>query len=166
MKAQVKALYELFEKNKDIFLDRGLPSEFFIDIFRGQIHDSQLFDFYPLPAIFIEYSMTGEGKKNPRTVNMILHIALDNSIDTDNINGALDEGLINYLTCLTIQELLEDSKLGQTSRLKFINESPVDAEVLNYHLQTYEFTAYVQDMIGNYPEKITGTIEEIILNES
>ena len=60
------------------------------------------------------------------------------------------------------RSLLEGCRLDKTSRLKFISENVVDEQVINYHTQTYEFEAFLQDMLRNDTERIFGKFERLM----
>ena len=92
---------------------------------------------------------------------MPIHIVTDELPDASNISEQKLEGAKRFLYNLTIQEILENKRLGQTTRLKFIAELMVDAPVINYHMQTYEFEASLMDMIGEKPEQIIGEFERL-----
>ncbi|MDL2314780.1 hypothetical protein LJC16_00795 [Bacteroidales bacterium OttesenSCG-928-C19] len=132
-----------------------------MDVYRSQPLEPELYEYFDLPALFIDYSMQGQGVDNPRLVNMPIHIITDELPDASNISEQKLEGVKRFLYNLTIQEILENARLGKTKRLKFINESMIDAPVINYHMQTYEFEAYLIDMIGENPEYILGEFERL-----
>jgi hypothetical protein len=160
MLVQLLELYNAFEANKSKFTDRGLSGSFFLDVYRGQPLESELYEYFSLPAIFIDYSMQGQGQNQPRLVTMTAHIVTDEMPDASNISEQKTAGLNRFLYNLTIQEILEGCKLGSTSALKFQDEQMIDAEVNNYHTQSWQFEAYLSDMIGN-PTEILGMFETL-----
>ena len=104
--------------------------------------------------------MQGKGIKQPRLITMTLHILTDEMPDASNISEQKSEGLKRFLYLLLIQQMLEGSKLGKTTALKFLSENIVDVPVVNYHTQTYEFEAYPADMIGDI-DVIMGEFERL-----
>ena len=64
----------------------------------------------------------------------------------------------NY--CLLLQSILEGCKLDKTTQLKFISENIIDEPVVNYHSQTYEFEAYLEDMLSDM-KRILGEFERL-----
>lgn len=150
--------YNLLANNNAKFTDRNLSANFFIDVFRSQPFEPELYEYFSLPALFIDYQMIGQGKKNPRRVTMTVHAVTDAAPDTSNISSS--EGLNKFLYNLTLQELLEGTRLGETTPLKFISENSIDAPVTNYHNQVYEFDAFLSDMLGN-PAAIIAEFERL-----
>lgn len=161
MLVQLLELHKLIDINKQKFIDAGLNGNFFIDIYRSQPLDPEAYEYFPLPAIFVDYSIIGQGKRNPRAVTITLHIVTDEAPDISNVSEQKTEGLKRFLYYLLLQEIFEGAKLGSTTPLQFIDEQPIDAPVVNYHSQTYEFEAYLTDMIGNNPAKIIGEFEQL-----
>jgi hypothetical protein len=139
-------LYKLIKEKKTAFTDRGLAGEFFIDIYRGQPFTPELFEYFPLPAIFADFQITGQGKNQPRKVTMTLHVLTDVMPDASNISENQIDGLKRFMYHLTLQDILEGAKLGATSQLKFINEALIDVPVINYHTQIYEFESYLNHL--------------------
>jgi len=157
---QLLALYKLFDNNKEKFKSLDLQSDFFIDVFRGQPLHPELYEYFSIPAIFVDYSMRGKGKGNPRTITLTLHIITDTMPDCSNISEQKDDGMNRFLYLYLIQSLLEGAKLGDSTGLAFIEEVPVDIPVVNYHTQTYSFDTYLTSMFGN-SEAVLGEIKSL-----
>lgn len=156
-------MYKLFEENKEKFKKYDLSSDFFIDVYRSQPLDPENYEYFSLPAIFVDYDIQGQGKGKARLVTMTLHIITDELPDASNISLQQDTGLKRFLYHYIIQDLLESNRLGNTSALKFISENIVDAPVINYHNQVYQFEAYLEDLAGTPEEIEYGMIEFIKL---
>lgn len=152
-------MYKLFGENKDKFEKYDLLSSFFIDIYRSQPLEPELYEYFPLPAIFVDYDVQGQGKGKPRLVTMTLHIVTDEMPDASNISLQQDTGLKRFLYHYIIQEILEGNRLGNTTALKFISENIVDAPVINYHNQVYQFECNLEDLAGTPEEIEYGMIE-------
>ncbi len=165
MLSQLLELYNTFEANKSKFSDRGLVGKFFLDVYRGQPLEPELYEYFSLPAIFIDYTMQGQGQNKPRLVTMTAHIVTDEMPDASNISSQKTAGLNRFIYNLTIQEILEGCRLGSTSALKFIDEQMIDAEVNNYHTQSWQFEAFLSDMIGD-PVAILGMFESLGIYET
>lgn len=146
-------LYQKFEENKDKFEQYNLSSDWFIDVYRSQPLEPELYEYFSLPAMFVDYQLTGQGKNKTRLVTMTLHIVTDEMPDASNISIQRDSGLKRFLYHTIIQKILEGSQLGNSSPLKFVSENIVDAPVINYHNQIYEFEIYLDDISGT-PEDI------------
>lgn len=152
-------MYKLFEENKKKFTKYDLLSSFFIDIYRSQPLEPEFYEYFSLPAIFVDYDLQGQGKNKPRLVTMTLHIVTDEMPDASNIAIQRDTGLKRFLYHYIIQDILEGNRLGNTTALKFISENIVDAPVINYHNQVYQFECYLEDLAGTPEEIEYGMIE-------
>lgn len=161
MLVQLLELYKHIESNKQKFTDVGLNGNFFIDVYRSQPSDPELYEYFSLPAIFVDYSMLGQGKNKPRKVTLTLHVVTDEMPDASNISLQKTEGLKRFMYHIFLQNILEGSKLGNTSQLEFISENIIDAPVINYHTQSYEFDAYIGDMIADNPAQLIGQFERL-----
>ena len=147
MLKQLLALYRTIEQNKEKFENSEINGDFFIDVYRSQPFNPELYEYFPLPAIFVDYQMTGQGKNKPRLITMTIHIVTDELPDASNISEQKEAGLNRFTYCLLLQSILEGCTLNKTTPLKFISENIIDEPVINYHSQTYEFEAYLGDMI-------------------
>jgi hypothetical protein len=156
-------LYTRIAENKSLFERYELSSDWFIDVYRSQPLESELYEYFSLPAMFTDYQLTGQGVKKPRLVTMTLHIITDEMPDVSNISMQRDTGLKRFLYHVVIQKMLEGKPLGKTSPLKFVSESIIDAPVINYHTQIYEFEAFLDDLSGTPEEIEYGMIELIKL---
>jgi hypothetical protein len=153
-------LYQLLEAKSSEFTDKGLSPISFIDVYRSQPMEPELYEYFSLPAIFVDYTMQGQGIKQPRLITMTLHIVTDELPDASNISEQKTEGLKRFMYNLIIQQLLEGCKLGATTALKFVTEGIVDVPVINYHTQSYEFNAYPGEMMGDI-DYIFGEFERL-----
>lgn len=161
MLVQLLSLYDVIAANKQKFIDAGLNGDFFIDIYRSQPFQPDQYEYFSLPAIFVDYSMSGNGAKKPRTVDITLHIVTDELPDASNITPNNREGLNKLLYNLILQQILDGIKLKSTSPLQFVSEIPVVDAVTEYHTQTYRFDAYLYDMIGTKPSEIIGQFDRL-----
>lgn len=152
-------LYKRIEENKAVFEKYGLDSDWFIDVYRSQPLEPELYEYFSLPAMFVDYQLTGQGKGKPRLATMTLHIVTDEMPDASNISLQKNSGLKRFLYHIVIQKLLEGKPLGETGPLKFIAENIIDAPVINYHTQVYEFEACLDDLAGTPEEIEYGTVE-------
>lgn len=154
-------LYNRFNENKAMFSKYKLPSDWFIDVYRSQPLEPESYEYFSLPAIFVDYQLTGQGLNKPRLVTMTLHTITDEMPDASNIAMQRDTGLKRFLYHVIIQKILEGKPLGCTTPLKFISEGIIDVPVINYHTQIYEFEAWLDDLAGT-PEDIEYGMIELI----
>ena len=160
MLKQLLSIYEKIEQNKSKFESYGLNGDFFIDVYRTQPFQPEMYEYFSLPAIFVDYQMSGQGKNKPRLVTLTLHILVDDLTDSSNIAEQRELGLRRFQYCLLLQSILEGCMLHKTSPLKFISENIIDENVVNYHTQTYEFETYIENMLEN-TENITGEFDRL-----
>lgn len=159
MKLQLLALYQLIEDSANSFIENGLMPIAFIDTYRTQVLEPEKYEAYPVPAIFVDYKITGKGIKKPRLVSLYLHIITDdNIVNGSSISPDKNKGLNHYLYCSLIQQIIEAKTLSGSGKIKFIQEGIVDSPVVNYHTQEYEFECYLESMI-KIEEKIEGYFE-------
>jgi hypothetical protein len=160
MLKQLLSLYNVMEQNKSKFENTGLNGDFFMDVYRSQPHEPELYEYFPLPALFVDYSMTGQGKNQPRLITMTVHIVVDEMPDASNISEQKEAGLQRFTYCLLLQSILEGCRLDKSTPLRFVSENTIDEPVINYHSQTYEFEVYLEDMITDI-SKFTGEFERL-----
>lgn len=160
MLKQLLSLYHIMEQNKSRFESAGLNGNFFIDVYRSQPHEPELYEYFSLPALFVDYSMTGQGKNQPRLVTMTVHIVVDEMPDASNISEQKEAGLQRFTYCLLIQSVLEGCRLDKSTPLRFVSENIIDEPVINYHSQAYEFEVYLEDMITDVSH-IIGEFERL-----
>ncbi|MFH6945123.1 hypothetical protein [Flavobacterium sp. FlaQc-50] len=149
MKIPFLNLYSIIEAEKQKFEDRGLNGNFFIDIYRGQPEDPEQYEFFSLPALFIDYTVTGQGKDRPRLIQITLHLLIDEENDMSNVAPNNLVGMNRFVYCGILQEILEGRKLVMNSALKFISEVPIDNAVADYHSLIFEFESFPKDLISN-----------------
>lgn len=154
-------LYKLFDDNKKLFEDAGLSSTFYLDVYRSQPLEPELYEYFPLPAIFVDYSMQGQGQRKPRLVTLTLHIITDALPNADNFSEQKMDGLKRFTYLSKIQELIEGCSIGGSKPVVFNTEIPVDDPVVNYHTQQYQFESYIKDLVGDNPQKILGYFENL-----
>lgn len=141
-------LYQTISDNRDKFTSKGLSGDFFIDVYRSQPLNPELHEYFSLPAIFVDYSMTGQGR-NKRIITLTLHIITDEFPDASNISEQVNAGLNRFLYLTVLQSILEGIRLGDTTPLVFLTESIFDANVINYHIQSYEFEMSLSSMVDD-----------------
>jgi hypothetical protein len=140
-------LYKVVELEKSKFETNNLNGNFFIDLFRNQPTDPEIHEYYSLPALFVNYTNTGQGKDKPRLIQMTLHLVLDDDEACSNIAPNKVLGMNRFVYVGLLQEILEGKKLGTSSPLKFVSEAMVDNPVADYHVLVFEFESYAPDLI-------------------
>lgn len=149
MKVPYLNLYAIIEAEKQRFENAGLDGSFFMDIYRGQPDDPQQHEYYSLPAIFIDYTITGQGKDKPRLIQITLHLLIDEEEDMNNVSPDNVAGMNRFVYSHIVQEILEGKKLVGNSVLRFVSEVPIDNAVADYHSLIFEFESFAKDLIEN-----------------
>jgi hypothetical protein len=160
MLKQLLSLYNAIEQNKNKFEKNGLSGDFFIDVYRSQPYEPELYEYFSLPALFIDYSMTGQGKNQPRLITMTVHVITDEMPDASNISEQKEAGLKRFTYCLLLQSILEGCRFEKSTPVRFVSENIIDEPVINYHSQTYEFEVYLDDMITDVSQ-VFGEFERL-----
>ncbi|QSW90716.1 hypothetical protein J0383_07870 [Flavobacterium endoglycinae] len=149
MKVPFINLYSVIDAEKQRFEDQGLDGNFYMDKYRGQPADPEQFEYFTLPAIFVDYTITGQGKDKPRLIQITLHLLVDEENDMSNVAPNYIAGMNSFVYCGVLQEILEGRKLVGNSVLKFVSEVPIDNPVADYHSMIFEFESYAKDLIAN-----------------
>lgn len=154
----LKALNAHFEANQDAFTDQGFAPIATIDKYRGQPIDPQKFDLFPLPAMFINRSITWvlEGKYYTGTMSLEFHLVQDATYPTESFATNIDEGLKQYRYLQIVRSLLDGFESMYTSKLQRVQEVPVDADVVIYDMLTYQCNYYEPLPVGKKYTDTTG----------
>lgn len=156
----LKIIDEL-EKNRQVFIQKGMTPPRFIDIWDGQPYDENYEFVYP--CIFFDYAAnwTYAGKTKTGTATVELHVIADPLPDCSNVSKRLSEGLKRLDYYQIVADILEGINTENTTYLSLINESPVTTDYGIYHKLTFQTT--VQRTYLN--SDITGRIEDINIKQ-
>lgn len=156
----IVTLYQLIEKAKPLFEDRNLNGTFFMDLYNGQPLDPEMHEYYNLPAIFVDYLVTGQGIGHRRKIEMTLHLVLAAADHTGSISDRT--GLQRLLYPVLIQMALEGKRLGNTTALVFESESKPESDLTHYHTLVFSFESDLQSLI-EVPDWQWGAFENMTL---
>jgi hypothetical protein len=156
-------IYETFAEKAQTFTTLGLKPIEFIDRYRGQPLNPEQFEYYPLPAVFIDWKIKWEkaGQVYNGNVELDFHLVVDPTWDTSNVSTNYLEGLKFILYETAVRSVLDNLSCEVTSKLKRIDENPVDTGVVNYHVMRYECTYFDPGIIGT--QYIEAIIEKLKL---
>lgn len=159
-----KKIYEVFETNKALFEELGMEPIKHIDRFRGQPLNPAQFEYFDLPAMFIErrVSWTKIGKSYDGRLSLGFHIVTDATWDTSNISTSNEQGLKTVMYHTLVQYLLDDLESENTSKLIRVDNEPVDTGVVIYEMLRYDCTYY--DPMLTLPEYLEAMIEKLNIN--
>lgn len=121
----------------DLFAENDLPNIKYIDLYRGQPKSPGRFEYFDLPALFIDYSINW----SVREITLEVHAVTDQNHSTSNISPNRLKGLdiIRYIEI--IKDLLIDLETSVTSKLALQSEQPLEADVVNYHIVSFSCRA-------------------------
>ena len=153
-------LYQLIEKAKPLFEVRNLNGDFFIDLYHGQPLDPELHEYYSLPALFVDSQILGQGTRNPRKVQLTLHLVVNMALNTATISDK--SGLQGLLYPVLLQMALEGKPLGNSTGLIFESQTTIESEVTNYYTLVFSFESDLRSLI-ELPECELGTFETVDL---
>lgn len=147
-------LYQEFESNKQKFIDAGVPHVKFMERYRGQPLNPQQFEYYDLPAIFIERSIAWE--RDGQVYNGVLllrfHIVYEPTWDTSNISTNKDEGMKYYAFVDCVREVLDNFRRAYISTMYRTSDEPVDTGVILYETLGYQCMYYSNTQIDPHFE--------------
>lgn len=149
-----KDIYQEFENNKQKFIDAEVPAVKTMDRYRGQPLNPEQFEYYELPAIFIERSIAWE--RDGQVYNGVLllrfHVVMEPTWDTSNIGTNNEDGL-NYGTFLDCtREVLDNMRRPYISTLFRTSDEPVDTGVIVYETLGYQCMYYGNTTIDPHYE--------------
>lgn len=164
MEKFIKTLNKHFADNNAFFQTAGLPAVACIDKFRNQPLNPEAFEYFPLPAIFVNRSIVWfkNGKYWDGQMTCEFHVVQDATWPTESFNNNIDEGLKQYSFLAVVRKLLDDFESENTSKLQRVSETPVDADVSIYDVLTYSCTYYEAEPTG---KKLTDTAGEEVTIE-
>lgn len=125
-------IIEKIEAAEPVFTQAGLPAVRYIDLYRGQPQNPARFEFFDLPAIFVQYKI----EKN--RANIDIHVLTDQNHDTNNLSPNQMNGLDIIRFYELIKDTLTDLEADNTSKLHWRSDEPMDADVVNYHIISFE----------------------------
>ncbi|OSZ79288.1 hypothetical protein CAP35_13830 [Chitinophagaceae bacterium IBVUCB1] len=130
-------------------LAAGMPTIKYIDRFRGQPLNPEQYEYYPLPAIFIQSKIvwTLEGRVYNASVDFTFHIVTDPTWDTSSVAANQSTGL-NYYTFLDkVREVLDNLRVEYMSTLFRTEDDTIDADVVFYDTLGYRAAYYAENMM-------------------
>lgn len=150
MQELILKLYDTFEGAEDLFTAAGLVPVRCMDLYRGQPQAPEQFEYYDLPALFFDFSISWslEGKYYNGLLTLDVHVVTDATWDTGNISTNKLEGLKKTTFIEMVRRLLDGVSTNESSKLKRVAERPMEAAVTNYHVLTYNCNYYDPHPVG------------------
>lgn len=165
MEAIFKRIYELFDANKQLFIDAGFQPIRTIDRFRGQTTAPEKFEIFETPALFLQLSTkwVKEGKQYTANITIDFHLVIDEAGDTGNLYSNYEEALKQAFYYRTVQVMLDDLSGEGFSKLTRVADTPVDTGVFAYNILTY--TTQTTEKTGGSNYILVDDIEVEIRNK-
>lgn len=142
----IKKIYDVVEANNGLFIAAGLEPIRTMDLWRGQLLNPIQFEYFPTPALFLNYRVRWEkvgGKKYTGYGTLEAHYAIDNPFtQTASFITNNEEGLKQVFSTNIVRALLDDLESANTKKLTRGDERPVDTGVICYHILEYSFEYY------------------------
>ena len=163
MEQLILDLYTAFQNAQADFTTAGVPLVQTIDRFRGQPMNPEQFEYFELPALFFELSITWERINKVYNGKMAInfHLVAEPTWDTSNIATSKEAGLQYYQLLAQIRNVLDNFKCEFTSTFERTNDHSVDSGVVNYDVLGYSCDYY--DPMGIGPVYNEATPEDIDL---
>lgn len=137
-------LYQAFEDAKADFEAKGVKPVAVIDRFRGQPLNPEQFEYYDLPALFIEYTIQWErvAQVYNGVVAFGFHLVTEPTWDVSNISTNKEEGMKYYTLVDCVREVLDNFRKPYISVLQRTRDEVMDAGVIFYQRLGYEAKYY------------------------
>lgn len=158
------SVYDAFDAAKPVFTELDIKPVLHIDKYRGQPVDPTQFEYFELPALFIDWKMSWEraGRTYKGTVNLDFHLLTDATWSTSNISTNRVAGLKSVLYLSLVRNILDRVKSENMGTLMRAEDTTIETEVTNYHLLKY--TAPYYDPGSTNPDYIYVLIEQLKLS--
>lgn len=146
------ALRQAFKDAEQEFIDAGVHPVATIEKFRGQPQNPEAFEYYELPAIFVQRSVvwTREGKVYNGQVQWTFHVETDPSTTATGYEDFLDK----------VREVLDNFRTAFSSTMIRTADHELDAAVVSYDTLGYESTYYGSTRIDPvYQEETPQTMD-------
>lgn len=158
------SVYDAFDQAKEKFEAIGLKPILHLDKYRGQPLDPTQFEYFELPALFIDWKCKWErvGRVYNGTLYIDFHLLTDATWDTSNISTNRVAGLKSVLYLTLVRSVLDRIKSPNTGPLMRLEDDAIETDVTNYHILKY--TAPYYDPITTNPEYIDVLIEKLRLD--
>lgn len=135
---------QAFKNAAPDFTAAGVKPIAFIDRFRGQPLNPEHFEYYELPAIFIQRTIKWEREGREYNANMELkfHLVTEPTWDMANISPNRDSGLQYYTFLDQVRNVLDNFKVLYMSSLFRDEDVDMDSGVVFYDILGYKCLYY------------------------
>ena len=137
METIYKEIVSVFNANKQVFIDRGLPTMRQIDIYMGQPDAPTDFEMF-LPGMYIDWRIEPGPETEPDILTLDFHVLFDPGAATDNSSLRIDQGLQYIEFIKACKYLLNYLRTDNITPLKWNGERPTVTPYYKYHIITYK----------------------------
>lgn len=158
MEELIKALYDEFAAKAAAFTAQGVLPIATIDRYRGQPMNPEQFEYYELPALFIERSIKWErvNKVYNGVMELNFHLVSEPTWEASNIATNAEEGLKYYRLLAMVRSVLDNFKFKDTSTFERTIDHPIESGVVMYDVIGYYCEYYDQGIIGPVYDEAQG----------
>jgi hypothetical protein len=157
MKSFYNKLIQVFsaETTKDLYRSKGIECPKFIDIYAGQDYDSESFEIYPMPAIFVNWNI--DHRQKPALATVTFRLCYEQLRDTSSLGKNTAEAL-KFIDFIEItDDILTKIESECTGKLTTATEEiTLEPIVVDQYILTYTCS-----FIRKAREQVTGTVENI-----
>lgn len=135
---------QAFKDAEPAFIAAGVKPIAMIDRYRGQPMNPEQFEYYPLPAIFIQRGTKWErvGRHYNAKMKLQFHIVSDPTWDTSSIATNRDEGLQYFSFLDQVRYVIDNFKSIYTGTMFRDEDDDVDSGVVFYDVLSYQCDYY------------------------
>lgn len=156
------SVYGALEASREKFESLGLPGVKFVDRYRGQPVEPAAFEYFELPAVFVQYAVKWErtGRAYNGILDITFHVVTDATWDTSSIAATgSEEGLKLTLFIALLRKVLDNITSENTGKMMRVEEGEIDSGVTNYF--TLKYTCMYSDPTVGDPGYIDVLIEKL-----
>lgn len=139
-----------FKDAAPAFITAGVKPVAFIDRFRGQPLNPEQFEYYELPAMFLQSKIdwVRTGRNYNATLKLSVHLVTEPTWDMSSIASNQEEGLKYYRYVEQVRNVFDNLQTAQTGTFFRDTDENVDAGVVFYDILGYEVPYYEASTIN------------------
>lgn len=145
----------------------GVSPVKYVDLYKGQYLTWEKFDVAPLPAVFVDWSITlTDQEQNESLITVTLHLVYEQVLDTSNVAASQEHSLRFFDFIDLVHQAVSAIEVSGAGKLKMRTQEPSQLDrpgivhTISYDAAFSGYTTNVQDEF-NYTEE-----DELTLSES
>ncbi len=137
MDSLYQEIAQVFNDNKSVFTDAGLPAVRQVDIYMGQPDSPEDFEIF-LPAVFVDWSITPGGVGEEDLLQLDFHVVQDPGARSENFSDRLTESMEYILLLKKVKYLVNRLRSDTSTPLTYNGERPRVTPYFKYHIASYK----------------------------